>query len=58
LLRIATRKGIRTISGVEMFLAQGFAQWELFMGQRVPEAVIRRAVLATLRRDEIAQRRK
>src|SRR5262249_38842496 len=29
LLRIACKTNIRMISGVEMFLAQGFAQWEL-----------------------------
>jgi shikimate 5-dehydrogenase len=52
LLRIALKKGIRAVSGVEMFLAQGFAQWELFMGQRAPEAAMRRAVLQKLRADE------
>jgi len=52
LLRIAARKGIGVISGVEMFLAQGFAQWELFMGQKAPEAAMRRAVLERLRADE------
>jgi shikimate dehydrogenase len=49
LLQIASRKGIATVSGVEMFLAQGIAQWELWTGQRAPSAVIRRAVLAALR---------
>jgi 3-dehydroquinate dehydratase/shikimate dehydrogenase len=52
LLKIAAGKGIRVISGVEMFLAQGFAQWELWMGMAAPEAVMRRAVLAQLRADE------
>jgi 3-dehydroquinate dehydratase/shikimate dehydrogenase len=52
LLRIAAKKQVRAISGVEMFLAQGFAQWELFMGQRAPEAAMRRAVLERLRSDE------
>jgi len=49
LLRSAARKGIGVISGVEMFLAQGFAQWELFMRQRAPQAAMRRAVLQELR---------
>ncbi len=49
LLRIAAKKRIGVIWGVEMFLAQGFAQWELFMGQRAPEAPMRRAVLDKLR---------
>ena len=52
LLRIAAKKGIGVISGAEMFLAQGFAQWELFMGRRAPEAAMRRAVLAQLSADE------
>ena len=48
LLKIAAGKGITTVSGVEMFLAQGFAQWEIFTGQRAPEAVMRRAILRAL----------
>jgi 3-dehydroquinate dehydratase/shikimate dehydrogenase len=48
LLKMAARKGIVTVSGVEMFLAQGFAQWEVFTGQRAPEAVMRRAILRAL----------
>jgi 3-dehydroquinate dehydratase/shikimate dehydrogenase len=49
LLKLAASKGIATISGVEMFLAQGIAQWELWTKQRAPESVMRRAVLAALR---------
>jgi 3-dehydroquinate dehydratase/shikimate dehydrogenase len=49
LLRIAARKGIATIPGVEMLLAQGYAQWELWVGKPAPEAAIRRAVLGALR---------
>jgi 3-dehydroquinate dehydratase / shikimate dehydrogenase len=52
LLKTAAAKGIRVISGVEMFLAQGFAQWELWMGKVAPAAAMRRAVLAQLRADE------
>ena len=44
LLRLAERKGIGVISGLDMFLAQGFAQWELFVGGRAPESAMRRAV--------------
>jgi 3-dehydroquinate dehydratase/shikimate dehydrogenase len=55
LLRIARKKGIKTVSGVEMFLAQGFAQWELWMGKRAPEAAMRRAVLKSLRAEEEPQ---
>lgn len=49
LLRLAATKGIRTISGVEMFLAQGIAQWELWMGTSAPRAEMRHAILKTLR---------
>jgi 3-dehydroquinate dehydratase/shikimate dehydrogenase len=51
LLKLAACKGIATVSGVEMFLAQGIAQWELWSKQRAPETVMRRAVLAALRTD-------
>ena len=49
LLKLASSMGIATVSGVEMFLAQGAAQWEIWMKRRAPEAVMRRAVLAALR---------
>jgi 3-dehydroquinate dehydratase/shikimate dehydrogenase len=48
LLQLAAKKGIATVSGVEMFLAQGIAQWELWMKRRAPKAVMRRAVVAAL----------
>jgi len=49
LLQIAAQKGIATVSGVNMFLAQGFAQWEIWTGKRAPEAAMRRAVVSALR---------
>jgi len=49
LLKLATSKGIATVSGIEMFLAQGIVQWELWTKRRAPEAVMRHAVLAALR---------
>jgi 3-dehydroquinate dehydratase/shikimate dehydrogenase len=49
LLKLASGKGIATISGVEMFVPQGVAQWELWIGQRAPESVMRKAVLHALR---------
>lgn len=51
LLKLAAKKGIATVSGLDMFLAQGFAQWEIWMEKRAPEAAMRRAVIAALRRD-------
>lgn len=52
LLQLAERRGIETVSGVEMFVAQGAAQWEIWTGQRAPVAQMRRAVLNALQREE------
>jgi len=52
LLKLAAQKGIAAVSGVEMFLAQGFAQWRIWTQKRPPEASMRRAVLAALRAEE------
>jgi 3-dehydroquinate dehydratase / shikimate dehydrogenase len=56
LLRLAERRKIETISGVEMFIAQGVAQWEMWMGARAPESVMRRVVLAALQKEEKRKR--
>jgi 3-dehydroquinate dehydratase/shikimate dehydrogenase len=52
LLKLAARKGIATVSGVEMFIPQGVAQWELWTGQRAPVSAMRKAVLRALRSEE------
>ena len=57
LLDLAERRGIETISGVEMFVAQGIAQWEIWTGQRAPGAAMRRAVLRALAAEERASAR-
>jgi 3-dehydroquinate dehydratase/shikimate dehydrogenase len=57
LLRRAAQKGITTVSGVEMFLAQGIAQWEIWTERRAPEAAMRRAVLGALRSEEKSRSR-
>ena len=49
LLALARRRGLTAISGFEMVLAQGAAQWEIWTGQRAPETAMRRAVLRMLR---------
>lgn len=49
LLQIAARRKIETVSGVEMFVAQGAAQWEIWTGQRAPIGVMRRAVVRALK---------
>lgn len=54
LLKLAKRRRIATVSGAEMFLAQGFAQWEIWLGTRAPEAAMRKAVLSALRSTESA----
>jgi 3-dehydroquinate dehydratase/shikimate dehydrogenase len=55
LLKLAASKGIVTVSGVEMFLAQGIAQWELWTKRRAPETIMRRAVKAALRGEASAK---
>jgi 3-dehydroquinate dehydratase/shikimate dehydrogenase len=57
LLKIAARKGIATVPGVEMLIAQGIAQWKFWMHKRAPEAPMRRAVLAALRAEETSRTR-
>jgi 3-dehydroquinate dehydratase/shikimate dehydrogenase len=49
LLELAAQRGISCVPGVEMFLAQGAAQFDIWTGQRAPEAAMRKAVLAALR---------
>ncbi len=51
LLRLAARQGLKTISGVEMLVAQGVAQWELWTGRPAPARIMRRAVLRALHQD-------
>ncbi len=58
LLYLAERRGIETISGVEMFLAQGIAQWEMWMGEHAPRAAMRRAVIRALAAEERASARR
>jgi 3-dehydroquinate dehydratase / shikimate dehydrogenase len=52
LLRLAARRSIETVSGVEMFVAQGAAQWEIWTGVRAPADAMRRAVTSVLAREE------
>ncbi len=52
LLKLAASHGIACVSGVEMFLAQGFAQWEHWMGRKAPESRMRDAVLSALKNEE------
>jgi 3-dehydroquinate dehydratase/shikimate dehydrogenase len=52
LLRMAAKRGIRTVSGVEMFVAQGAVQWQHWMGTRAPEQAMRKAVLDKLQAEE------
>jgi 3-dehydroquinate dehydratase/shikimate dehydrogenase len=52
LLQLAARRGIETVSGSEMFIAQGTAQWEIWTGLRAPEKQMRAAVLSKLKAEE------
>jgi len=57
LLKLAAQRAIATVSGVEMFLAQGIAQWEIWTEKRAPEGAMRRAVLTALRAEEKSRAR-
>ena len=57
LLKLAASKGIATVPGVEMFVPQGVAQWDIWLEKRAPEAAMRRAVLAALRAEENSRAR-
>jgi len=48
LLQLAERRGIEIVSGVEMFVAQGTAQFEIWIGERAPVEAMRRAVISAL----------
>jgi len=52
LLRLAASRKIPCVSGAEMFLAQGFAQWERWMGSKAPESIMKNAVLRALKNEE------
>jgi len=52
LLQLATRRGIETVPGVEMFISQGAAQWEMWTQKRAPVKVMQRAVLLALEHEE------
>jgi len=48
LLRLAVRRGIESVPGIEMFIAQGIAQWEIWTGKRAPANVMRRVAIRAL----------
>jgi len=51
-LNLAAKKGIATVSGVEMFVAQGVGPVGNLDGKARAEAPMSRAVLAALRAEE------
>jgi 3-dehydroquinate dehydratase/shikimate dehydrogenase len=52
LLQLAVRRKIEIVSGLEMFVAQGTAQWEIWTGERAPVDAMRRTVVEALTREE------
>jgi 3-dehydroquinate dehydratase / shikimate dehydrogenase len=56
LMQLAQRRGIETVSGLDMFVAQGIAQWEIWTGRRAPSApmlaAVRRALAPTEKRHQ------
>ena len=55
LMQLAAKRGIETISGVEMFVAQGLAQWEIWTGCKAPVKAMRQAVETALESEEKAR---
>jgi 3-dehydroquinate dehydratase / shikimate dehydrogenase len=52
LMQLAADRRIEIVSGLDMFIAQGTAQWEIWMGERAPIALMRRAVVRALEAEE------
>ena len=48
LMQLAQRRGIDTVSGLDMFVAQGVAQWEIWTARRAPVATMIREVRGAL----------
>ncbi|MFW5841529.1 MAG: shikimate dehydrogenase family protein, partial [Planctomycetota bacterium] len=48
LLRLAEKTGAATLTGVDMFVAQGAAQFETWTGQSAPRDVMRQVILEHL----------
>ena len=55
LLRLAARRGAKTISGLEMLVAQGVEQWTLWTGRQAPARLMRRAALVGVEDTETSQ---
>ena len=50
LLRLAHKRGLTIISGMEMFVQQGARQFEIWTGKPAPEAEMMRVVELALKR--------
>ena len=50
LLRLAAKRGLETITGVEMFVQQGIRQFEIWTGKTPPEAEMAQVVEGELKR--------
>jgi 3-dehydroquinate dehydratase / shikimate dehydrogenase len=52
LMQLAQRRGIETVSGLDMFIAQGTAQWEIWTGRRAPVKPMLAALTRALEESE------
>ncbi|MFA6064342.1 MAG: shikimate dehydrogenase [archaeon] len=50
LIRVAKKKGCKVVPGVEMFLNQAYAQFEMFTGKKAPVEIMRKVVLKELKK--------
>lgn len=57
LMQLAQRRGIETVSGLDMFVAQGVAQWEIWTGRLAPVALMGAAVKRALAANEKSRRK-
>jgi 3-dehydroquinate dehydratase/shikimate dehydrogenase len=57
LMKLAASRRIETVSGLDMFIAQGTAQWEIWMGESAPLEPMRRAVVRALESEDKAHRK-
>lgn len=56
LIRAAESRGLRTVGGLDMFVAQGAAQFELWTGRGAPEQIMRQAVVEALAAQDAEKR--
>jgi shikimate 5-dehydrogenase len=52
LIKEAKKIGCTTISGVEMFLEQAYAQFKIFTGEAAPKKIMREILIDELKKEQ------